>query len=143
MSRLLILGYGNQLRGDDAIGPLAAERLQSVITDPEIEIRALRQLTPELMEPISRAARVIFIDAALGSHPGEIAEREVEPRPAARPFTHHATPESLLAAATALYGAAPPATIITVAAAGFEIGQSLSEHAQKALEDIVGRIAHL
>src|SRR5579862_7741310 len=103
MPHLLILGYGNRLRGDDAIGPLAAERLQGLLADPGIEIRALHQLTPELMELISRATRVIFIDAALGPTPGEITERAVEPDPAPRPFTHHATPELLLAGARSLY----------------------------------------
>lgn len=141
MARVLIIGYGNPLRGDDAVGQLAAERLRERISDPEVEILALHQLTPELMEPISRAARIIFIDAAEGPNPGEIAVREIQAAPISQPFTHVATPEALLAGARALYGAAPPATILTVTAKSFELGAGLSEAAKCGLEKLLQRIA--
>ena len=141
MARILIIGYGNRLRGDDAIGPMAAERLRELIPDPDIEILALHQLTPELMEPISRAGRIIFIDAAAGANAGEIAERAVNPDPAVRAFTHQATPEALLAGAKALFGAAGPAILFTISAAGFELGEGLSEVAEKALENLLPKIA--
>src|ERR1035438_8030803 len=121
MPHTLILAYGNPLRGDDGLGPEAGERLRSMIHDPDVEIRTLHQLTPELMEPISRAARVIFIDACEGMVPGEIVERSVEPSTAAPRFTHHATPEALLAGARALYGRAAAATALTVAGADFSL----------------------
>src|ERR1017187_7308080 len=64
MPHTLILAYGNPLRGDDGIGPEAGERLRSIIQDSDVEIRTMHQLTPELMEPISRAARVLYGRAA-------------------------------------------------------------------------------
>lgn len=139
----LIIGYGNPLRGDDAVGQMAAERLRRMIADPELEILAVHQLTPELMEPISRAARVIFIDAAVGAEPGAIAERRIEATSGSRAFTHQAAPETLLAGAMALYGAAPEATMFTITGAGFELGARLSEAAEKALETVLSRIASL
>ena len=76
--RTLIIGFGNTLRGDDGFGRRAAERLRDVVDDPEIEILSLHQLTPELMDPVSRAERVIFLDAAAGPDPGEIAATALE-----------------------------------------------------------------
>src|SRR5579871_5175875 len=73
--RLLIVGYGNPIRSDDAVGYLAAERLRQVLTEADIAILSVHQLTPELAEPVSRAARVIFIDAAATGEPGAIEPR--------------------------------------------------------------------
>lgn len=126
---MLIIGYGNPLRGDDAFGYRAAERISGAI--------AVHQLTPELMDPIARADRVIFLDAATDGTPGEIRRRPVLPAEDGRPFTHHATPESLLAGAQALYGRAPEATLITVTAATFDLSEALSPEVQKALESLL------
>jgi hydrogenase maturation protease len=128
MSTNLIIGYGNPLRGDDAAGFQAAERLGGL---------AVHQLTPELMEPISQAGSVIFIDAKAAGVPGAIAERPLEPGAAGAPFTHHATPEALLAGARALYGRCPPAILITITGADFEIGHPLSPRVSQALETLV------
>jgi hydrogenase maturation protease len=98
-----------------------------LIQDPDVEILTLHQLTPELMDPISRADRVIFIDACEGPVPGEIRERTVEPQAApGAAFSHHATPAALLAGARALYGRAPHATLITVTGADFSLSDQLS-----------------
>jgi hydrogenase maturation protease len=143
MPHTLILAYGNPLRGDDGIGPEAGERLRSIIHDPDVEIRTMHQLTPELMEPISRAARVIFIDACQGAVPGEISERAIEPSAGATRFTHHATPEALLAGARALYGRAAAATILTVAGAEFSLSSGLSPAAERSLDGVVAATLRL
>jgi len=133
MSSLLIIGYGNPLRGDDAVGFEAAERLGGL---------ALHQLTPELMEPISRAGRVVFIDAKAGGEPGAIEERLLTPASATgAAFTHHATPEALLAGALTLYGRCPPATLITITGDDFEIGRPLSAPVRQALEALLLRFS--
>jgi hydrogenase maturation protease len=136
MSTLLIC-YGNPLRGDDGLGWHAAERLRAIVRDPEVEILALHQLTPELMEAISRADRVIFIDACEGAVPGEIHERSVVPAAAGAAFTHHMTPSALLAGAIALYGHAPQATLLTVTGADFSVSDQLSPAVSTALDALV------
>lgn len=128
MPEILIIGYGNPLRGDDAVGYVAAERLDGL---------ARQQLTPELMEPISQAARVIFIDAKAGGEPGAIEERALKPAPAGTAFTHYATPEALLAGAHKLYGRCPPATLITIAGSDFELGHPLSPPVRQALKKLL------
>lgn len=167
MPRLLIIGYGNPLRGDDAVGFLAAERLQELVQspvhDPEVshtriavEVLAVHQLTPELMEPISRADRVIFLDAAADGEPGTIHRRKLMPAKVgqaarlagpfrisrAASFTHHADPAALLAGARSLFGNAPQAWLVTVTGANFEFTDQLSAAVGKALDRLVAGIVH-
>jgi hydrogenase maturation protease len=126
---VLIIGYGNPLRGDDGFGYRAAERIPGAL--------AVHQLTPELMDPISQADRVLFLDASAEGIPGEIRKRRLTPDPDARAFTHHCTPESLLSGAQALYGRCPEADLITVSGANFDLSDTLSPAVQKALEDFL------
>jgi hydrogenase maturation protease len=135
--RRLIIGYGNPLRGDDAVGYLAAQRMQETNADIETEILAVHQLTPELVDPISRAAEVLFMDAAVGEIPGQIQRRAIGPSSATQPFSHYATPEGLLAAAQTLYGAAPRATLITVTVENTKLGETLSAPVRSALESLL------
>jgi len=137
MSRTLIIGYGNPLRGDDAVGFLAAERLLERHHEADLEIIACHQLTPELVDPISRAERVIFIDASVEGEPGAISVTPVEPEVAVGlGFTHFTTPAGLLAGAQSLYGKAPKATLICIAGQNFEIGDRLSAPVAAALEKL-------
>ena len=133
----LIIGYGNTLRGDDGAGILAAELLMERVHDPEIEILPQHQLTPELMEPISRAAHVIFIDAAVSGRPGNVHRIPLRPAPACSRFSHVTTPESLLAGAQSLYGHTPEATLYTIPGGSFETGQELSPAVRRAVNDLV------
>ena len=140
MPDTLIIGYGNPLRGDDGFGWHAAMRLQDLIHDDGIEILAVHQLTPELMDPISRARRVIFIDAAVGEDPGKMTVTTLETTGGAAPaFTHFATPAALLVGARSLYGVKPEGLLITVVGLDFELGEELSEPVRRALESLVGR----
>ncbi len=136
----LVIGYGNTLRGDDGAGFLAAELLRDRLHDPEIEILGQHQLTPELMEPISRAAHVIFIDAAVSGRAGKVHRIPLRPAPACAGFTHHATPESLLAGAQSLYGHTPEATLYTIAGQSFETGQELSPSVRRAVNELVATL---
>lgn len=137
MARVLIIGYGNPLRGDDGLGLHLAQRLQDDAQDnADIEIIACHQLTLELAEPLSRAPRAIFVDAAESSAPGEMtvntldASSNVDVR-----FTHHLTPQTLLGYAQALYGARPSETfLITVCGKDFGYGETLSDTAARAME---------
>ena len=137
MPHTLIIGYGNPLRGDDGFGWHAALRLLEIIHDAGIEILPVHQLTPELMDPISRARRVIFIDAAVGEDAGKMTVTALETTGGpAGVFTHFATPAALLEGARSLYGAKPEALLITVVGLDFEIGAELSEPVQLALESL-------
>ena len=141
MDRTIIIGYGNPLRGDDAAGFLAAERLRGILADSDVTVLPVHQITPELAEPISRAERVIFIDACVGPQPGEIRERPVRPEaPAKSSFTHHASPDAVVAAALSLYGHAPEAWLISVGGADFAYSSEPSPELNRRVESVVAAV---
>jgi hydrogenase maturation protease len=140
MPHTLIIGYGNVMRGDDGAGYIAAELLRERLRDPEIEILSQHQLLPELMEPISRAAHVIFIDASVSGRAGKVHRIPLRPAPACARFTHHATPESLLAGAQALYGHTPEATLYTIPGSSFETGEELTPSVRRAVNELVATL---
>ena len=136
MRRVLVVGYGNPLRGDDGLGWHAAEALRPVL--PEAEILTVHQLTPELAEPASRADLVIFLDAAEGGAPGEWREEPAGgPPDASRAFTHHITPPTLIAAAGTLYGHAPEAVLFSMTGESFDFREGLSATVARALPAMV------
>jgi hydrogenase maturation protease len=120
---LLILGYGNPLRGDDAMGLVAAERLGGI---------GAHQLTPELAERIAQADTVIFLDADATVAPGEISVKAVARADAT--LDHQATPAGLLRVAETVYGAKPKAWLVGMGGEGFEPREGLSPAAERAVE---------
>jgi hydrogenase maturation protease len=137
---ILIIGYGNSLYGDDGIGPYAVEQLANADTElyAHTEFLVMRQLTPELVEMISRADTVIFVDAADGEMPEGITCRELtttdmpsDQKPGA--FTHHVEPAALLQSARFLYGRCPKAYLYTVRGETFKLGDSFSAQVESAL----------
>jgi hydrogenase maturation protease len=138
----LVIGYGNPLRQDDGLGWHVAERLGSA-PSPGVEVIACHQLTPELAEPISRARRVVFVDALRGRTAGRIRCRAVAPEASAAAFSHHVAPGALLALARALYGGCPPAWVVTVEGVAFDHGANVSPAVAAAVEVAVARIREL
>ena len=143
MSELLIIGYGNPLRGDDGFGYHAAERLQKVlIDDRDVTVLPLHQLTPELAADIARTERVVFIDAAADGETGKLNCRAVAKAAfEAGAFTHHVTPGGLLGAAETLYGHAPEAVLNSVAGQSFELSEKLTAAVAEALGRVVEEVA--
>jgi hydrogenase maturation protease len=134
MARVLIIGYGNPLRGDDSLGWEIAKRLATSIQDEPVEVLALNQLTPELSEPISEVELVVFIDASHAGKPGSWRCETVEPNAASlHTLGHHLTPMSLLAYAQIIFKASPRALLVSVAGESFDCRQKLSPSVAAAL----------
>ena len=134
--RVLVLGYGNTLRGDDAAGRVVAERLQAAVRNPAIEIRSLHQLAPELMEPLSRVERAIFIDASTTGRPGRYMRVPLHPAPQCARFSHQATPEALLSGARSLYGRCPEATLYLIPGQAYDTPDRLTGPVQLAVDQL-------
>ncbi len=134
MPDVLILGYGNTLRSDDALGVHAAHALQDFYRDDAwVRVLATSQLSLDIAEDLSQAQFVLFIDATEGGPPGEILSEPLAPADDNPRFTHHCTPRSLLMAAKRLYGNAPAAVSLTMAGASSEVGMGLSREIQSRL----------
>jgi hydrogenase maturation protease len=141
MARILIIAYGNPLRGDDAFGWRVAERLRGSVSSPDIEILTVQQLLPELMEAISQAESVVFVDAAASGTPGELRVRAVLAQaPPRGAFLHHSTPEGLLAGALSLYARTPRACLVSVSGAGFGFSEKLSACVEARLDEAAAAV---
>jgi len=141
MPKALIIGYGNPLRSDDALGWHASRLLAPELAGHDVEVITCHQLTPELAERLSQSTLAVFIDADAEGVPGEIHRRAVRPQvPASSSFTHTCTPSGLLASAQQLYGHSPEAVVITVTAQSFEFGESLSPVVSSALPKVVDQV---
>lgn len=134
----LIIGYGNLLRGDDAVGCRAAYELEQLFRDdPDVEVIASQQLTPEMADDIARSNFVLFLDAATGEKPGTLRRARVAPQPGPSGFTHQLTPSSLLSAAEQLYGDVPEAMSITLAGWSFDLSNRLSTGAAHRFPEMI------
>lgn len=130
----LVIGLGNPLRGDDGVGWWLARRARRCRPAPTV--RLVPQLTPELALEVAAARRVLFVDAwCVGQGDGG-AGRNAAPR--LRPLRpgeggevgvaggHALDPAALLALATLLEGAGPPAWLLLVPAFAFPHGAEWS-----------------
>jgi len=109
VQRILVIGYGNPLRGDDGFGALAAGYVEKRQI-PGVEVIVSHQLNPELAALLSISSHAIFLDAVAGDQPGTLRATPVEHCDLSSSGMHHFEPGSLLALAQAIYGQAPPAT---------------------------------
>jgi len=141
---ILILGYGNTLRSDDALGIHAAHELQNFYCDDAgVRVLATSQLMVELAEDVSQAQLALFVDAAEGGSPGRIVVECLAPEAEAVRFTHHCPPRTLLAAAKHLYGRAPEAMSITMVGSSFDVGMGLSSEVQSSLPRLLDDVKRI
>jgi hydrogenase maturation protease len=126
----LLIGWGNELRGDDAAGRLTARHVALWHT-PDIEVMDIHQLTPELSYWIANSAHVIFVDAYPSLEPSTLRLSPILPgSDTSVSSLHHVTPSFLVTMAHALYGQCPPALQIGIPALRMDICAEVSSFAQ-------------
>ena len=144
MKPALVIGYGNPLREDDGIGWRAAELVESKLPAGAVEMMQCHQLTPEIAYHIEATPLVIFLDAAEGQAPGSFCCRPVGDGDAG-PWSHHLTPEQVVALAKTIGHRVPPAVLITGGIARMGYGEMLSEageqSARKMAEEAIRLVA--
>lgn len=136
---VLIIGYGSPIRGDDALGPLAADRLSTLDLPSWIEVQSRHILTAELVEDLARVSRVIFIDAAADAPAGEILQRQLFPDPSApSTMAHFHDPRELLAWCQTLHGHYPESWLISAGGDCWDYANyQLSPAASLALDTVI------
>lgn len=132
---LLVIGYGNTLRGDDGVGPRVAEEIAGLHL-PGVHSLVCHQLSPEHADPVSQAERVIFVDAAV-DEPRELQFRELFPGETTQLMTHAADPQTVLALALGVFGHAPRAWALTIPVTQTGFSEQLSEEAQHRVEEAI------
>ena len=138
---ILIIGYGNTLRGDDGVGPRVAAAIERLAV-PGVCTIGCAMLTPELADPVSRADTVIFVDAAVDA-PQEVQLRKLEPNESSQLMAHAADPRTMLALARDVFGHTPKAWWLTIPAVALDFSEGLSPAAQLGLAEAVEKIQTL
>lgn len=136
---ILIIGIGNESRGDDALAPLLLRQLQAE-TSPQIELIEDYQLQVEHVTDLVGRDAVLFIDADVSCDaPFHFSRIEAGHD---QSYTSHAmTPFALLHAFKQVYGTdAPPCFLMRVRGYGFELGDGLSNGAQANLKSATARV---
>ncbi len=137
-TELLVIGYGNTLRGDDGVGPRVAEAVGHLHL-PGVQTLICPLLTPELAEPIARAGKVIFVDAAVDA-PKEVQWRKLEPNKSSQLMAHAADPRTMLALARDVFGRVPEAWWLTIPAVDLSFREDFSPEVQRGFDEAVEKI---
>jgi hydrogenase maturation protease len=133
--KILLIGQGNPGRSDDGIGPAIVESLLEAKVSC-LEAEADYQLNVEHAVDISSANVVIFADSSTDSkEPFEF--HRIGPSDEVRFTTHSVSPESVLSICEDLYGCVPEAYILAVRGYNFEMGEGLTDKAQRNLSEAV------
>ena len=143
MQKLLFIGYGNVDRQDDGVAwhvlaNLAKKLGHDAPENPEEpfetgrdpELIYVLQLSPDMADILANYERVCFIDAHTGNVPEELQFITLQAGFQNSPFTHHMTPETLLAFAKTLYGAGPQASLVSIRGYEFGFSRELSMRTQ-------------
>lgn len=130
---LLVFGWGNPSRGDDALGPMLVERLGERtaaegcadrfegLTDFQLQIE-------HALDLVGRE-RVLFVDASHGLQT-PFTVSQVHPADATGWTTHALAPEALLQVYRDLQGQEPPpCTLLAIRAQHFALGEAPSAQA--------------
>jgi len=128
MTKILLFGYGNPGRGDDALGPELIGRIAQLHL-AAVECQNDMQLQVEHVTDLAACDQVLFIDADMScAEPFDFSEISAVKDDS---YTSHAmSPTALLHAYRQVYGKdAPPAFLLRIRGYDFELGDSLSDQA--------------
>jgi len=138
---LVILGLGNDLLGDDAVGLLAVGALEGRL-GPDVVLRWSAQSGLYLLESLQGCEDAILIDSVTGDTPGRVREIDGSAmRPIMVPSAHYAgLPEVLAVASAAGLRLPSRVRILAVEIDGRQtIGAAPSPAVLAAIPAIVGR----
>ena len=131
---VLVFTYGNPSRGDDALGPEFARRLEdrcfALVDNKKLEVQTDFQLQIEHVLDLVGRRKVFFVDASSpGSVPFTITK--VHPARDGSFSTHQLSPAALLHAwDEVVRGPRPECWVVAIAGSEFELGAPLSDAAE-------------
>jgi len=101
----VIIGYGNELRGEDSFGIEVIKELKKLPLDNTRLISAF-QLTPEMVLELLEAYEIIFIDASFNED-NQYALACSTTQQNSLSLTHHISPKSIIYMLNNLYNRSP------------------------------------
>jgi hydrogenase maturation protease len=137
---VLVLAIGNPSRGDDALGPLAAQRIEAMGL-PGVEVLTDFQLQVEHALDLLGRELVVFVDAAAAG-PASFELTALAPAADDGASTHRISPAAVLDAFRRLTDQSPPpARLLAIRGQAFELGAPLSGAAATHLDAAVAALA--
>ena len=130
---VLLFGYGNLSRGDDALGPLLLEYVENHCSLDAVEILSDFQLQIEHALDLENRSLVLFVDASVAC--GNAFDFTVlEPARDKSYTTHAMSPAAVLDVYHSIKNQMPPPCfLLSIKAEKFELGDSLSSNAENNL----------
>ncbi len=130
---ILVFGYGNLSRGDDALGPLLLEHIEEQCNLEAVEILTDFQLQVEHALDLENRKLVLFVDASISCKTA-FDFCELQPLKDKSYSTHAMSPASVLQVYQAIKKQdPPPAFLLSIQGLSFELGEELSSQAEKNL----------
>lgn len=138
---ILVVGYGNELRGDDGLGPRVAREIRALELRG-VECIEAHQLLPELAPEMAAHDVVLFLDAIQGNEGEPCCLTRLTPS-AAFAGPHVSDPAGLLALTRFLYQKCPIAWLVAIPGTQFNFSESISPQAEKAVLQAVEAVRSL
>ncbi len=139
VTRVLVLGYGNELRRDDGAGPAVA-RMVAEYEMPWVLVKTCHQLLPEHAAEIAMIDLVIFVDTTM-SDAEQISVMNIQPSRLPAFTGHQFDADTLLFLCNYMFSRVPEAWLILIPGVDFDIGDGVSplaaHHMQSAVASIV------
>lgn len=133
MRNVLVFGYGNLSRGDDALGPLVIEYIENNLQLSGLEIITDFQLQIEHALDLEGRELVLFIDASVACTEAYSLTR-LSPEKDKSYTTHAMSPASVLAVyENVIHKEPPPCFLLSIQGLEFELGSGLSDLAERNL----------
>ncbi len=130
---VLVFGYGNLSRGDDALGPLLLEYVESHCDLQDIEILSDFQLQIEHALDLENRSLVLFVDASVSCIEA-FDFAQLEPARDKSYTTHAMSPAAVLAVYQSIKKQMPPPCfLLSIKAEKLELGEGLSTSAKSHL----------
>jgi len=142
--RVVVIGVGNALRGDDAAGLAVAQRVRSRASG-DVEVRVCEEEPTRLIDAFDGADVAFVVDAvATGAPAGTVHRFDASGRPIPstelRSSTHALGSADALELARAL-GRLPRTTVVFgVEAAGFTTGERLTPAVEDGVAEAAARV---
>ena len=114
----VIIGYGNDLRGEDAFGVDCIKELEKYELK-ESKLISTFQLTPEIVLELLEANEIIFIDACYSLKNHYKLCCTIDKQNSSN-LTHHISPETIMAILNNVYNKYPTFTIYSMLTNNFD-----------------------
>lgn len=138
----MIFGIGNSARQDDGLGWAFLDEIEKQNTFKG-ELHYRYQLNIEDAETVSKAEQVIFVDAFAGKQEDNCVFEECELNGDITFTTHALNPEAIMALCKDVYNKKPEAYVLKISGKEWELGEGLTDEANKNLEKAVNIISNL